>query len=159
VVLMDPSVPRTKRYYLNHYGARALRMSSWFNLARGRHPFWDALRNRLSAPVTPLLPQDDMLVDTPEVRFKLESAYKALLDNGIQMLAVCTADRESRVNYREQLPDAFANVDFGDKLRLEYFENADHTFTIEAERAALIRLIIEWVCATQFRQVQAAMAE
>jgi pimeloyl-ACP methyl ester carboxylesterase len=160
VVLMDPSVPRTKRYYLNHYGVRAFRMSSWFNLVRGRHPFWDALRHRMAAPVTPPPPpSDDTLVDTPEVRAKLESAYRALLINGIQMLAVCTADRESRVNYREQLPDAFSTIDFSDKLRLEYFEKADHTFTIEAERMTLIGLIVEWVCTTQFRQVQPVMAE
>ncbi len=156
-VLIDPSVPRTRRFYLNHYGRRVLRARSWANVLSGRH----AMFRRRAAPA-----QDSFAahqdaasaaqIDTPETRALLEKAYQAAVDQGVRLLAVCTADRETRLNYREQLLEALPNVRFGDSLRLEWFGEADHTFTMEAERVALLRLIVRWVREGWGAGVQAA---
>jgi pimeloyl-ACP methyl ester carboxylesterase len=150
LVLLDPSVPRTRRYYVNHYAPRMLRASSWSALVQGRHPLWRELKNRISmAPKEGAF--DGRLIDTPEVRAILERGYKGSVVSGIRMLAVCTADRDSRLNYREQLLEAFPTVDFGSSLRLEYFEDADHTFTAHAQRSRLIELIVQWITSTTFK--------
>lgn len=151
LVLLDPSVPRTRRYYINHYAPRLLRARTWSALVAGRHPLWQSLRNRLSGNPPKDSAADARLVDTPEVRAILERGYKAAADNGIEMLAVCTADRDSRLNYRDQLLDAFPGVDFGARLRLEYFEDADHTFSAHVQRSRLIELIVQWITAAAFK--------
>ena len=43
VALIDPYVPRTRRYYFNHYVGRMTSVRSWWNLVRGKHPIWQAI--------------------------------------------------------------------------------------------------------------------
>lgn len=152
LVLIDPAIPKTFGYYLRHAGPRLLRLSSWFNLLKGRCPLLQNLRNRMvGSPAEPLRSRTPDL-QSPEVRSFLERAYQSSLDHGIHFLTVLTAGREDRHNYREQILDAFPKVRFGDRLRLEYFEDTDHMFTSGTARLRLIRLVIEWVENTKFRE-------
>jgi len=48
MVLIDPSVPRTRGYYMRHYRGRMFRWRSWLNFASGRHPFWQMLAHALT---------------------------------------------------------------------------------------------------------------
>jgi len=148
LVLLDPRIPRTRRYFINHYRTRFVRARSWLNFLAGRHVVWRRLlsRTRLAAGE----PSESDPVDTPEVRAFLGNAYAAAIAAGVRIYAACTPDRESRINYREQLIEAFPQVPFGDQLRLEYFENADHTFSAGAERAVLVAQITDWVVGTAF---------
>lgn len=150
LVLLDPAIPKTFRYYLRHFGPRLFRLGVWLSLIRGRHPLCQCLKERrVTSP--PDLPQPQAPdLQSPEVRSFLERAYRRSLNHGIRFLAVFTGGRENRHNYREQMLDAFPKVRFGDRLRLEYFENADHTFTSSVERARLIGLIVDWVKNTKF---------
>lgn len=143
VVLLDPSIPSTFRHHLYHYARQVLRPSSWLNLARGSHPLWRSLRERLAPPAERSAGGQPTL-DNPEVRAFLERAYRSCVDRGVQMLAVCTG-LEGRHAYREHLLHAFPNVPFGKLLRLEYFKDSDHTFVLEAQRARLIGMIVDWL--------------
>ena len=69
---------------------------------------------------------------------------------GIQFLVVFTAVEDTRQNYREQLFDAFPGASFGDQLRLEFFEEANHTFMFELERVRLTQVIFDWLSRTNF---------
>jgi pimeloyl-ACP methyl ester carboxylesterase len=154
-VLMDPSIPRTARYYLVHYGRRVLSLRPWLNLLLGRHPIWQRLPRRTPQP------QADAVADAtrpnlehPEVRAYLQNAYGRALAQGVQFLAVLTGDVERQHNHRRQLLDAFPALSFGSQLRLEYFRDCDHTFSTGAQRARLIDVIVQWTSDTTFASRQ-----
>ena len=142
-VLIDASVPRTSRYYANHYGRRLFRLRSWLNFTAGRHPLWRWLKHSASGREPDGEPGD--YLQNPQVRSFLESAYIRAVSAGIDILAVFTGDREAQYNYREQLLEAFPSVPFGARLQLDYYAKADHTFTAAADRESLLQLIVEWM--------------
>jgi hypothetical protein len=60
------------------------------------------------------------------------------------MLVVFTAGLEEQHNYSTQLFDAFPELDFGDRLRLEWFSDSGHTFAAEPQRKRMIELAVSW---------------
>jgi pimeloyl-ACP methyl ester carboxylesterase len=146
IVQIDASIPRTSGYYLHHYRGRMFRLASWTNFITGRHPFWSKLLKR-SSPTPPKESESDerAVLQTAEVKDFLTRAYSQTVGAGIHLLSVFTSDLESQHNYREQLLDAFPSVPFGKQLRLEYFAATDHTFTPEADREELMKIVCEWV--------------
>ena len=144
VVLIDPSVPRTWRYYRNHYWGRLFRLRSWLNFATGRHVVWSRLRRSVQTYKEPKSRGAAPDLQSPQVRRFLEDVYARALAANINMLAVFTGDRESQHNYREQLLHAFPGLCFDGRLKLEYFGNTDHTFTPEADRRTLVQMIRDW---------------
>lgn len=153
-VLIDPSIPRTRGYYLHHFKRRLLRLLCGLRRVEGwRHAF-GAVNRRVgaAAPMTTLRrPPYAPDFESPEVRAFLERAYAALMDNGVQLLAVFTGEREHRQSYREQLLDAFPRVQFTGRTRLEYFKDCDHIFSTEANRQRLVKTMLEWTQGAAFR--------
>jgi pimeloyl-ACP methyl ester carboxylesterase len=172
VVLLDPSIPRTRGYYLRHYGRRLLKASSWWNFAGAlprlvsrsassltslRSLTWLAWLGPLKSRQAGLTndveigagdgeePLDEAWADRPEARAFLKLAYQKAIDQGSEMLAIVTGDLENRQNYREQLLDAMQGVSFGDRLRLERFGDSDHTFSFEGDRRRVLSMIVDWV--------------
>jgi alpha-beta hydrolase superfamily lysophospholipase len=143
VGLIDPFIPRTRRYYLNHYLGRISRIDSWKNLFRGDHPIWRVLKVRAVArevdtttvPVGP---------DPAEVQRFLARVYGDAIKRGVRIFAAFTGDLELQHNYREQLLDAFPKVIFGERLNLHFFQNADHTFSSSVDRIALVSMLTKW---------------
>ena len=150
MVLIDPSIPRTRGYYVRHYRGRVLRWQSWLNFACGRHPFWKAL-GRSIAPAAPESPDREDLqgglpdVQDSQVRTFLANAYARAAAAGVDIMAVFTGGREDRHNEAIQLLEAFPQVAFGSRLRLEFMGSADHTFTSEAARGSVLALISAWI--------------
>jgi pimeloyl-ACP methyl ester carboxylesterase len=149
VVLIDPSVPRTRGYYMRHYRGRLFRWSSWLNFASGRHPFWRILRKALR-PVAPPAADEPHLEPPPDlqaaqVRKFLENAYGRTVAAGVDIMAIFTGGREDQHNDPRQLLEAFPAVAFGSQLHLECISSADHTFTCQADRCRLMDLITEWI--------------
>jgi pimeloyl-ACP methyl ester carboxylesterase len=141
VILIDPSVPRTRRYYVRHYRGRMFRLQSWINFASGRHAVWNVFKPSARMPDTGSSAND---LQSPQVRAFLERAYRGAVEGGVNLMAIFTAGRESQHNYPEQLPEAFPRVPFGERLHLEYFGRTDHTFTFDDDREALTRCIVDW---------------
>jgi alpha-beta hydrolase superfamily lysophospholipase len=154
VVLVDPHIPRTRQYYVHYYGSRLFRLSSWLGILLGKHPMWRARREGGVAADT--RPDQNVVreLSSHEVRSFLEQAYRRTLETGTQFLAVFTGGLEAQHCYREQLLDAFPRLRFGDRLRLEYFKEADHMFQSEAERGRLIESIVNWLGQTRFAETQ-----
>jgi dienelactone hydrolase len=148
-VLLDPSVPRTLRHHLHHYGRRLFVRESWANLARGANPLWRSLRGRVEgwAPPRPL----DR--DHPEVRAFLDRAYRTALEAGVRFLAVVSGER---CLYRDQIFDAFPHTRSGDGLELEYLATSDHMFSAQADSRRVIRRVVDWVGTTPFAGASAA---
>ncbi len=151
VVLLDPSIPRTVGYYLRHYSRRVMSLRTWLSVVSGAHPVWLALKRRAALVPTEQDPEPHRpAIDDPRARAFLQNAYGNALSNGVRFLAVLTADVESRHNHCKQLLEAFPQLDFGSQLRLEYYEDSDHTFTSETNRSRVIGLIEEWMLNTAF---------
>lgn len=149
VVLMDPSIPRTRRFHLID-GARRLKSHRmWTNLASGKGRTWAKLRNRFVDGDPPPQPVKDQFsrqdLESPETIAYLQDAYQKLVDNRVSILAVFTGGHSYQHNYRRQILDALPDVNFGDHLDLHYFAESDHTFTYEDQREELSALLDQWL--------------
>jgi pimeloyl-ACP methyl ester carboxylesterase len=144
-VLIDPLVPRTRRYRILHLWRRIVTPMIWREIATGTHPVWRTMKmktmallgqERASAPFDP---------NDPIVSEQLRRIYQGLVDNGVEVYAIFTGGMQHRHCYREQLLDAFPTIKFTDKLRLEYFEANDHHFEWPPHRAWLLAAVEGWL--------------
>jgi pimeloyl-ACP methyl ester carboxylesterase len=151
MVLIDPTIPRTRGYYVRHYRGRVLRWRSWLNFASGRHSFWKSL-GRSIVPAAPESPEGEeelreALPDVQDARVRtfLANVYERAAAAGVDIMAVFTGGREDRHNEAIQLLEAFPQVAFGSRLRLEFMGSADHTFTSQSDRRRVLALISSWI--------------
>ncbi len=151
LVLLDPTIPPTARFYLHYIGQRLIRLRSWLSFARGRGRIWQDMVERISLAVAGKRSGSRTSLIDPGMRGQLERVYVSLGARGARLLVVLTGDAsQGRQSYREQLLDAFPNVPFEDKLSLEHFRSSDHTFTSDADRERLNELVLTWIGATPF---------
>lgn len=151
LVLLDPTIPPTARFYAHYIGQRLIRLHSWLSFARGRGRIWqDAVELLRSATTTKPSGSRTSLLD-PRMRSELEHIYRSLVTRGTRLLVVLAGGPlQGRQSYREQLLEAFPNVPFEDKLSLEHFANSDHTFTLVSDRERLNELVLTWIGTTPF---------
>lgn len=152
LVLLDPTVPPTPRFYTNYIRERIHRPQSWLTFIRGE----GRLRQDLVRLATAIArrPWSIAAQPVPEAERKdgLEMLYRHSLARGVQFFVALTGgDLAWRQTYREQILDAFPGANFGDKLRLEYFANSEHTFAPAEDRARLNGMIADWLRTTRFR--------
>jgi pimeloyl-ACP methyl ester carboxylesterase len=140
LVLMDPSIPPTLRYYVHYIGRRLRRLRSWFNVLSGRSRTLRMLMRHM-LPIAQRYPLQNRVP-----RQTIERHYRNSVDSGIEILAIFT-EETTRQTYREQMIEALPNVSFGDRLTLEFFPGSDHTFALESDRSRLIQVILQWVSA------------
>jgi pimeloyl-ACP methyl ester carboxylesterase len=150
LILLDPTIPPTPRYYLNFFGERLMRPQNWTNFMRGRGRFWRAFAKSTPKPSLEEWAPPQLSFKDHQVRKFLENAYGTAVRSGNQLFAVFTGGLEYQHNYRRQLLDAMRNVRFGKQLRLEYFARCDHTFTFAADRERLFGMVKAWLRTTTF---------
>jgi pimeloyl-ACP methyl ester carboxylesterase len=150
VVLIDPLIPRTARYRWEHLKRRLLAASTWREILNGTHPVFGVVRRKALALAaqeeepTPFDPNE------PSVRATLSAVYRGLAENEVEVFAVFTGSLQHRHCYREQLLDAFPDVDFGRRLQLEYIPAHDHHLEWPPHRAWLIDQLMRWVTKAPF---------
>jgi pimeloyl-ACP methyl ester carboxylesterase len=146
VALLDPYVPKTLHYYVLHYFRRLLRLAAWQGALRRLGGAW---RKSSSEPPAPLpaaaAPATAGAAQTREAHSFLEARYRACIERGVRMLLVLTDGRQDIHNHLGQFKAAFPRIGFGDLLTAEYFSAADHTFSVEAQRARLFALVQRWL--------------
>lgn len=150
LILLDPSIPPTLRYYIRYILRRIMRLESWLSVPLGRSRIWQMMKARVMYSLVPnWQPQ---YLNYPKVRNYLETIYKKTICSGVRVLTVFTSApfAAHRHNYREQLLEAFPDIPFGGQLTLEYFENCDHTFMAEFDRSKLNRVIMTWIKTEDF---------
>lgn len=149
--LLDPMIPPTRRFYLHYILHRLARPRSWLSFITGRGRMFATIRRRL------LEPQDgERTVDADDIRVRqfLKSVYAGAIENNVQLLCVLTGASDiRRSSYREQIFDAFPDLNLGRLLRAEFFEDSDHLFLFEHDRRRLNAIIIDWIETTKFREV------
>ena len=151
LVLMDPTIPPTARYYFHYIAQRLMRLRHWISVATGRSGLLRMLLAQVLHGVRAPRPAQEIAHDGAQFIPHLAESYKRSVEFGIQMLAVFTLS-STRQTYREQMIDAFPEVSFKDQLRLESFPDSDHLFTREQDRSQLTRLIFDWLNSTPYRR-------
>jgi pimeloyl-ACP methyl ester carboxylesterase len=156
LMLLDPAIPPTARFYADYILRRMRRLRSWMTFASGGGRIWGDLVGRTALAIgTRPAAWDGGLID-PRTRSELEGLYRQSLERDIRLFVVLTGgDLAGRQTYREQLLDAFPTVPFEDKLRLEYFADSDHTFAPPRDRERLNVMIADWLAATPLRRADA----
>jgi pimeloyl-ACP methyl ester carboxylesterase len=152
LVLIDPSIPPTRRFYLLYFWRRLGELDGWMGIFRLGGRALRALRGR--GPAEPLEQSEyfrPMKLHDPRVHAVLAEAYQAALASDVAILAIFTAGVTFQHNYRTQLLDAFPEIAFGKQLHLEYFERCDHTFTLGTNRARLFAVTEAWLSRVSFR--------
>jgi pimeloyl-ACP methyl ester carboxylesterase len=150
LVLMDPSIPPTARYYFHYIAQRLTRLSNWISVATGRSGLIRLLIAQFIDGVRPPRPAEEIAPDLQSSP-NLAQCYKRSMEYGIQMLAVFTMST-ARQTYLEQMIDAFPDVSFKGQLKLEGFPKSDHLFTSENDRSRLTRVIFAWLSSTAYRR-------
>ncbi|MCL2384444.1 MAG: alpha/beta fold hydrolase [Alphaproteobacteria bacterium] len=144
LILMDPSLVLTPRYYLHYVSQRLLQLRSWIHAAFGRGYLVKILIEQARYMLLPWWYSKTPSLQNPKFRTHIAQCYQNSVDRGIRILAVFTGD-PSRQTYRNQLFEAFPSVSFRSNLQLEFFKDYDHIFTSANSRLKLIRLILEWI--------------
>ncbi len=139
LVLLDPTLPPTWKFYLRYLSQRATNMRSWQTFLGGRGRIWgDLIIRMIAATGAPLMEARRRLVD-PQSRSDLEALFKRSLERNLRFLVIFTG---GMAEYREQLLDAFPSLSFGNLLTLEYLSDCDHVFTSAKHREGLNQLVL-----------------
>jgi uncharacterized protein len=139
LVLLDPTIPPTWRFYVHYLSRRVTNMRSWQTFLGGRGRIWgDLIIRMIAAAGVPLIEAQRRLVD-PQSRRDLEALFKHSLERNLRLLVVFTG---GMAEYREQLLHAFPSLSFGNMLTLEYLNDCDHIFTSAKHRERLNQLVL-----------------
>ena len=144
LVLINPTIPPTARYYYHYIAQRLLRLRNWISIATLRSGLLRRLLTHVRHGVLPQKQPDTLTLDGLEYSPYLEQSYREAVRRGVKMFGVFSA-LSPRATYRQQMHDAFRDVEFGDSLRLEFFPESDHLFTPGKERARLRAVIKDWL--------------
>jgi dienelactone hydrolase len=145
LVLLDPTIPPTARFYAHYIGRRLTQLRSWGSFVSGRGRIWQQLSERARLAFGAASAEPASAADH-KIRSELEQLYLKSLDRNLKLLVVLTGGPlEGRQSYREQLFEALPNVPFQGRVSVEHFRDADHTFTSESVRARLQELVLGWI--------------
>ncbi len=151
LVLLDPTIPPTARFYAHYIGQRLISLRSWLSFARGRGRIWQDMIERLRLTITATPSGSRTSLINPAIRGELERVYRSLVAREARLLVVLAGGpSQGRHSHREQLREAFPNVQFEDKLSIAHFANSDHTFTRADDRERLSELVLAWLSETPF---------
>ena len=147
LVLMDPTMPPTARYYFHYVAQRLRNLHNWASVATGRSGLLRLLMAQLLHRMRPRHQAHELTLDTLQFSPYLAQCYRASVSHGVQILAAFTSI-SARHTYRRQMLDAFPGVEFNDQLKLEFFPDSDHLFSTERDQSQLRQIIGNWFTST-----------
>ncbi len=144
VMIDGPAYP-TPAYYLRYYGRRLLSAESWRNTLAGRNVFGRVLHG-----VVVPRPTDDAAGNAFEGDASLPSKAQAtellggVIARGGKLLFIFSGSWTT-YNYRNQFRSAFPSLMRSGAVDVEYFPDADHTFTGMHNQRRVIATIMRFV--------------
>lgn len=143
LVLLDPSIPPTARYYFHYVAQRLKSLHNWISVATGRSGLIRLLMTQFFYGVRATGQAEGLRLESLQFDPHLARCYQQAVVHGIRMLAAFTSI-SPRQTYRQQMLDAFPDVHFNQQLRLEFFPDSDHLFTAQKDSSALTQTILGW---------------
>lgn len=143
LVLIDPTLPPTIRYYFHYVLQRLPHARNWLSVLTGRSGLLRMLATHLQRPRTGAS-SSELTLNSLQFSPHLAQCYRDVARRKVNMLAVFTRV-SARHTYPQQILDAFPETSNGSGLKLEYFPQSDHHFSPPQPRARLLRLIADWV--------------
>jgi pimeloyl-ACP methyl ester carboxylesterase len=143
LVLMDPTIPPTPRYYYHYVMQRLRRPQSWFSVLVGRSGLLRLIASHIRSGGRARAPQPPTLQG---LQFSplLRQCYKRNAERGIKVLAILTSV-SARHSYGQQMRDAFPEAAATGGFRLEFFPESDHVFSADRDRTRLYGAITDWL--------------
>lgn len=153
MAIVDASTPPTRRHYLR----KCLDHRAWRRRLQAVSSVAKAHRARTGKPMSADAWQydDSLSLSNRRAQVILADAYRNAFANSVRTLAIFTAGA-AWYNYRNQLFDAFPDIDFEGNLRFEYFKRCDHLITHEANRSRFFEVVESWLAQTEFKPPAAA---
>jgi alpha-beta hydrolase superfamily lysophospholipase len=128
---------RRARRYASQFRGRA-----WRELLGTNGPIVRRLRR---SPKAVLPPGAHRQRDVPS-KDEADAGLHALMERGVRLLVLNTPDRD--YSYPRHFVETFPTVR-SDRIKVAFFSDADHTFTLRANQDLLIRTITEWISCFQ----------
>lgn len=144
LVLMDPTIPPTARYYFHYLIQRLRNLRNWVSVISGRSGLLRLMSAHLLSSVRPQSDLKDLNLQNLQFSSHLGKCYQAAAARNIKMLSVFTSV-SARHTYEKQMLDAFPATSSHGALRLEFFPDSDHLFSAERQRTRLYRVITDWL--------------
>lgn len=142
VVHLDGFGYPTPAYYARHYTRRLL---SWRYL---QPKLASKLRKVLGAGTTavqePTSINNRLKREFPPIQ-QTTREFASLMRRDVRLFYVYTRYGDSYTNYAKQMRDSFPSVDFGDRLTVERYPLASHTFPLIRNRGKVIARIVDWM--------------
>jgi pimeloyl-ACP methyl ester carboxylesterase len=144
VVLMDPTLPPTLRYYFHYVRQRLPHVRNWLSVVSGRSGLMRMLAGHLARRLRVGGHSPEFTLQGLQFSPDLAQSYRAVAQRRVNMLAVFTRV-SARHTYPQQILDAFPETGNGGGVRLEYFPDSNHHFSPPPARARLLGVIADWV--------------
>ena len=145
LVLMDPTLPPTLRYYFHYVMQRLLNLRNWLSVATFRSGLLRLAVNQLMRTVqAKRTAPGELTLQNLQFSPQLAESYRTASMRSVNMLAVFTSV-SVRHTYQRQILDAFPEAGSGGRLRLEYFPDSDHLFSTQNARERLYHVIGDWL--------------
>lgn len=137
-IAIDPDIIRTPRFFI-HEMSQSLRAPNVAQRAVRR-----ALRASSRLQVSSRSGSSGLRASVSLSREEMRERLQAHVQSGKRELFLFTAGLPQRYNYPEQFRDAFRGIDYSALVEHVYFQDADHTFSAEEMRAALVAHVVDW---------------
>jgi len=144
LVLMDPTLPPTLRYYFHYVMQRLPHARNWLSVITGRSGLMRTLAKHLGYRLRTGTHSSEPTLESLQFSAYLARCYRTVARRSVDMLAVFTSV-SARHTYPRQILDAFPETGSGGSLRLDYFPESDHHFSPPQARSRLFRIIADWL--------------
>jgi|HubBroStandDraft_5_1064220.scaffolds.fasta_scaffold38930_3 pimeloyl-ACP methyl ester carboxylesterase len=144
MVIMDPTIPPTPRYYLYYILRRMRHLDNWISFLTGRSGLLRMASAHLLNSLRVQEKSRPLTLQNLQFSPYLTQCYAATAARGLKILAAFTA-LSPRHAYVRQILDAFPEVSVHGSLQLQYFPESDHVFSAPSDRARLYRVIDSWL--------------
>lgn len=142
--LIDPYNLPTVARVLHMYSNRLLRLRSWRRLLTGRSLLWSSARSARSLQRAASASHDGYASLLPS-RQDYVAQVSRLAQRGVGLYLLYTGESPGYVNYRRLLRKPIRRWPWGSRIRVEYFKDTDHVFTLLASQARLMGSIEGWL--------------
>lgn len=149
VAQLDAFVYPTLRSYVHRYGPRLLNGRTWWNVISGRTLVGPFVRRVLGFEAKgDAESAAENLVQSPYARAfppkeTVTAGLKTLVDRDVRLFNFFSNDY---YYYRGQYRDCFREIQFGDRLRVEFIPGADHLVSDLADQRYVVSAMSDWIC-------------